>query len=50
MSSSFEYALGYLIGRKMLAIDGVKLPSNAAKKKSGTHAELTRQAERSEKG
>jgi transposase len=37
-----------LIGRQMFAIDGVKLPSNAAKKRSGTHAELTRQAERME--
>jgi transposase len=37
-----------LIGRQMFAIDGVKLPSNAAKKKSGTHAELARQAERME--
>lgn len=37
-----------LIGRQMFAIDGVKLPSNAAKKRSGTHAELARQAERME--
>jgi transposase len=37
-----------LIGRQMFAIDGVKLPSNASKKKSGTHTELTRQAERME--
>lgn len=37
-----------LIGRQMFAIDGVKLPSNASKKRSGTHAELTRQAERME--
>jgi len=37
-----------LIGRQMFAIDGVKLPSNAAKKKSGTHTELARQAERME--
>jgi transposase len=37
-----------LIGRQMFAIDGVKLPSNAAKKRSGTHAELTRQADRME--
>ena len=35
-----------MIGRQMFAIDGVKLPSNASKKKSGTHAELTRQAAR----
>lgn len=37
-----------LIGRQMFAIDGVKLPGNAAKKKSGTHTELARQAERME--
>ena len=29
-----------LIGRQMFAIDGVKLPSNADKRRSGTHAEL----------
>ena len=29
-----------LIGRTMFAIDGVKLPSNASKERSGTHAEL----------
>jgi transposase len=29
-----------LIGRDMLAIDGVKLPSNASKHRSGTRAEL----------
>jgi len=34
-----------LIGRQMFAIDGVKLPSNASKAKSGTHAELIQQAE-----
>jgi transposase len=28
-----------LIGRTMFAIDGVKLPSNASKERSGTHAE-----------
>jgi transposase len=28
-----------LIGRQMFAIDGVKLPSNADKRRSGTHAE-----------
>lgn len=33
-----------LIGRQMFAIDGVKLPSNAAKQKSGTRAEFARQA------
>jgi transposase len=34
-----------LIGRQMFAIDGVKLPSNASKANSGTHAELAHQAE-----
>ena len=29
-----------LIGREMFAIDGVKLPSNASKAKSGTRADL----------
>ena len=38
-----------LIGRQMFAIDGVKLPSNADKKRSGTHAELRHEAERMEK-
>ncbi len=38
-----------LIGRQMFAIDGVKLPSNASKGKSGTHTELARQAERMER-
>jgi transposase len=33
-----------LIGRQMFAIDGVKLPSNAAKQKSGTRADFARQA------
>lgn len=33
-----------LIGRQMFAIDGVKLPSNAAKAKSGTRADFERQA------
>ncbi len=33
-----------LIGRQMFAIDGVKLPSNAAKQKSGTRTEFERQA------
>lgn len=37
-----------LIGRQMFAIDGVKLPSNADKRRSGTHAELTHEAERIE--
>lgn len=33
-----------LIGREMFAIDGVKLPSNAAKQRSGTRAEFEREA------
>ena len=41
-------ALG-LIGREMFAIDGVKLPCNASKERSGTHAELEHRAERLEK-
>ena len=32
----------------MFAIDGVKLPSNADKRRSGTHAELARDAQRME--
>lgn len=38
-----------LIGRQMFAIDGVKLPSNASKHRSGTHAELAHDAARMEK-
>jgi transposase len=38
-----------LIGRQMFAIDGVKLPSNADKRRSGTHAELRHEAERMER-
>ncbi len=38
-----------LIGRQMFAIDGVKLPSNADKRRSGTHAELAHEAERMER-
>ena len=38
-----------LIGKELFAIDGVKLPSNASKAKSGTRADLLRQAERMEK-
>jgi hypothetical protein len=38
-----------LIGRQMFAIDGVKLPSNADKRHSGTHAQLAHEAERMEK-
>jgi transposase len=33
-----------LIGREMFAIDGVKLPSNAAKRRSGMRADFDRQA------
>ena len=33
-----------LIGREMFAIDGVKLPSNASKRRSGTRAELAQRA------
>lgn len=38
-----------LIGRQMFAIDGVKLPANASKERSGTHAELRHRAERLDK-
>lgn len=38
-----------LIGREMFAIDGVKLPSNASKARSGTHAELAHAAQRMER-
>ena len=38
-----------LIGREMFAIDGVKLPSNASKAKSGTRAEFTARAAKLEK-
>jgi transposase len=38
-----------LIGREMFAIDGVKLPSNASKERSGTHAELRHRADRLDK-
>jgi transposase len=38
-----------LIGRQMFAFDGVKLPSNASKERSGTHAELHHRAERLDK-
>lgn len=37
-----------LIGREMFAIDGVKLPGNASKAKSGTRAEFEREAARIE--
>ena len=35
-----------LIGRELFAIDGVKLPSNASKERSGTHEELSHRAKR----
>jgi transposase len=38
-----------LIGREMFAIDGVKLPSNASKERSGTHEELRHRADRLER-
>ena len=38
-----------LIGREMLAIDGVKLSSDASTHRSGTRAEFTQRAEKSEK-
>ena len=38
-----------LIGREMFAIDGVKLPSNASKAKSGTRADFTARAAKLEK-
>ena len=37
-----------LIGREMFAIDGVKLPSNASKHRSGTRVDFARQAEKLE--
>ena len=38
-----------LIGREMFAIDGVKLPSNASKHRSGTRAEFARRATKMER-
>ena len=38
-----------LIGREMFAIDGVKLPSNASKYRSGTRAEFLSKAEKLER-
>lgn len=38
-----------LIGKNMFAIDGVKLPANASKERSGTHAELAHRAQRLDK-
>jgi transposase len=35
-----------LIGAHLFAIDGVKLPANASKERSGTHAELRHRADR----
>ena len=35
-----------LVGREMFAIDGVKLPSNASKSRSGTRADFQRQADK----
>jgi transposase len=37
-----------LIGRQMFAIDGVKLPSNASKQRSGTRKDFQRQADKLE--
>ena len=37
-----------LIGREMFAIDGVKLPSHASKRRSGTRADFERQAAKCE--
>ena len=37
-----------LIGREMFAIDGVKLPSNASKHRSGTRAEFAQRADKLE--
>jgi transposase len=38
-----------LIGKTMFAIDGLKLPCNASKERSGTHAELAHRAARLER-
>ncbi len=38
-----------MIGKEHFAIDGVKLPSNASKERSGTHAELLHRANRLDK-
>lgn len=37
-----------LIGKELFAIDGVKLPANASKERSGTHRELVHRADRLE--
>jgi transposase len=41
-------AQGDLIGAELFALDGCKIPSNAAKEHSGTHAELRRKVEKLE--
>ena len=41
-------AQGDLIGAELFALDGCKIPSNAAKEHSGTHAELQRKAQKLE--
>ena len=38
-----------LIGRQMFVIDGVKLPANASKERSGAHTELAHRADRLDK-
>jgi hypothetical protein len=38
-----------LIGQSLFVIDGVKLPANASKERSGTHAELAHRADRLER-
>lgn len=38
-----------LIGREMFAIDGVKLPANASKARSGKRADFVRQLDKLEK-
>ncbi|MCZ4307206.1 hypothetical protein O4G98_20950, partial [Zoogloeaceae bacterium G21618-S1] len=37
-----------LIGRELFAVDGVKLPSNASKTRSGTRADFLREATKME--
>lgn len=39
-----------LIGKEMFAVDGVKLPSNASKEWSGTHANLRKKTRKLERG
>jgi hypothetical protein len=38
-----------LIGREMFATDGIKLPSNSTKQRSGTRAEFTEKANKLER-